>query len=80
MVPSTSFVAQMMNFASGASSNQFHSLYPFKLSLQELHKSIVMKQYNANLKQFKKMKYNFEVHIGDVINLIDDNAQSLGSS
>jgi hypothetical protein len=56
MVPSTSFVAQMMNYASGASNNQFHSLHPFKLSLQELHKSTMMKQYNANLKQFKKMK------------------------
>jgi hypothetical protein len=56
MVPSTSFVAQMMNYASGASSNQFHSLHPFKLSLQELHKSTMMKHYNANLKQFKKMK------------------------
>jgi hypothetical protein len=26
------------------------------------------------------MKYNFEIHIVDVINLIDDNAQSLRSS
>lgn len=39
----------------------------------------MMKHYNANLKQFKKMKQNFEIHIEDVINLIDDNAQFLGS-
>ncbi len=40
----------------------------------------MMKQYHANLKHFKKMKYNFETHIVDDINFIDDNAQSLGSS